>query len=321
MNFKGFVKVATSFISKNSPYILSGTGAIAITAGSIVLAKKARKAKDTIDDKVAHDIMTTKYAIENDKIKEVGTEKDYRKKIVKVYTKSAWEYTKYYIAPVMLVAGGVACMFSAMLIQTKRLRIMSAAYTALAASFNEYRDRVRAVVGDEKEEDIFKGVVRDEKGNIVSENPIDAKYLDGAETFSRLFGDGNSVFWSKDTRLCVLTLQGAESNLNQLLREQGFVTLNDVWKELGMRPSEEGMYLGWRWKYGDPIYGETYINLGFSGPKNQNRVEELKHGWNEEFWIDLVPPHSLFGKLPKEIKRSNDDKSRILANRRKVVTE
>ena len=144
--------------------------------------------------------------------------------------------------------------------------------------------------------------------------------IENTQVFSRLFGDGNSVFWEKDTRICLKTLKGAESNLNQLLRYQGFVTLNDVWKELGMRPSEEGMYLGWRWKYGDPVYGGTYIDLGFSGPKNEEKCEELRHSWNHEFWIDVIPPHTLFGKLPKEIIRDQDEKARISRVRREMAT-
>lgn len=332
MKSKQLVNIVGKFLSKNSPYILAGVGATAVVGGTVLIAKKARKAMtpeivgaaiegQSFDERISDDIAEARYvsaqAVLNgdiDKKKERGI-------IVKAYMKAAWKYTKYYAAPVMLVGGGIACMLSALLIQTKRLRVMSAAYTTLAAAFNEYRDRVRAVVGEEKEEDIFKGIVRDEKGNVISENPLlDDKYKENTREFSRLFGDGNSVYWSKNTQNCIFILQGAESNLNNLLRYQGFVTLNDVWKELGMKPSEEGMYLGWRWKYGDPEYGSTYISLGFSGPKNQEKCEELKHSWKEEFWITLVPPHTLFGKIPKEKIRSEDEKQQIIAKRRKVIT-
>ena len=209
-------------------------------------------------------------------------------------------------------------MFSATLIQTKRLKALSAAYTTLAAAFNEYRDRVKAVVGEEKESDIFHGIERDEKGEIVSEKPLFPEQ--NTQTFSRLFGDGNSVFWSKDPRLCLAAIKGAESNINNQLRDEGFVTLNDLWKALGMRPSEEGMYIGWRWIYGDPTYGSTYISLGYSGPKNEEKCEVIRNGWNEEMWIDVTPPHVLFGKVPKEILRTDEQKRRIKANRRKVMT-
>lgn len=319
MNIRLFGHKVAGFVSKNSPMILSIIGIGAVMTGTVIIVNKARNANKPLDDgrtfeeKIADSIDEARYEASECEDKKTG-----RKVLVKAYAGAAFKYTKYYAAPVLLISGGVGCLFSAMLIQTKRLRVISAAYTALAAAFNDYRDRVKAVVGEEKEEDIFKGIERDEKGNIISENPLDEKYSENTKKFSRLFGDGNSVFWSKETRLCVLTLKGAESTLNQLLRYQGFVTLNDVWKELGMKPSEEGMYLGWRWKYGDPIYGETYIDLGFSGPKNEERCEILRNSYNEEIWIDLIPPHTLFGKLPKEIIRSRDEKDRIRANRRKV---
>lgn len=315
MNIKKITSLIGKFISKNSPYILSGVGASAIVAGTVVIVKKAKK-QDEFDEKISDDYAEKRYLAECE-----TDEKIRRRKIVRLNVSRALKYAKYYAAPVLLISGGVLCMFSGTLIQTKRLKAISAAYTALAAAFNDYRERVRSVVGEEKERDIFEGIERDEKGNIIKTDPIDEKYLENTKEFSRLFGDGNSIYWSKDTRLCVTTLKGAESNLNQLLRYQGFVTLNDVWKELGMKPSEEGMYLGWRWKYGDPVYGETYIDLGFSGPKNEDRCETLRHAWNEEFWIKIIPPHTLFGKLPKEVIRSEDEKRQIVANRRKVATE
>lgn len=322
MKFKSIVNKIVKFASKNSPYILSGIGATAIATGTILIVKKAKHANETVDKKVSDQIDEAKKNAEaiqlcnGEEFKD--NDKKARKTIVNAYVKSTWDYMKYYGPPVILISGGVLSMFSATLIQTKRLKVMSAAYTTLAAAFNEYRDRVKLVVGEEKEKDIFNGVERDEKGEVVKVDPVLKGNAENTQEFSRLFGDGNSVFWEKDTRICLKTLKGAESNLNQLLRYQGFVTLNDVWKELGMRPSEEGMYLGWRWKYGDPVYGGTYIDLGFSGPKNEEKCEELRHSWKEEMWITLVPPHTLFGKLPKEIIRNSDERARISRERRRV---
>lgn len=312
MKFKALCNTIVKFASKNSPYILSGVGASAITVGTVLVVKKAKKSNETVDKKVLDRIECAR--------QDAADEKEKRKLVTKAYMRSAWDYTRYYAAPVLLIGGGMSCMFSATLIQTKRLKAMSAAYTALAAAFNEYRDRVKLAVGEDKEKDIFEGVKRDDKGNIISTDPIDKKYLENTQMFSRLFGDGNSVYWSKKTSLCVQTLKAAEGNLNQLLRFQGFVTLNDVWQELGMRKSEEGMYLGWRWKYGDPVYGDTYIDLGFCGPKNNDKCEELRHDWNTEIWINLVPPHTLFGKLPKEVIRTEDQKAAISRRRRQLQT-
>lgn len=320
MDFKKVFIVVKSFVSKNSPQILSGIGIVAITTGTVLTIKKARRAVENVEIPVFEEIEQTRRLIN---IAGNITEKEERKIIAKAYIKGGWEYVKYYAAPICLIAGGMSCMFTATMIQTKRLRAISTAYTALAAAFNEYRDRVRKVVGDEKEQDIFDGVERDDKGNVVSAKPILACGEENNQEFSRLFGDGTTEFWSKDPRICLAAIKGAESNLNNNLRYKGFVTLNEVWKELGFKESqssEEGMYLGWRWKYGDPTYGNTYIDFGFSGAKNAEKCEVLSHSWNEEMWITVIPPHVLFGKLPKEVIRTKEQMKQIKRNRRRVFT-
>lgn len=321
MKFKNVVKIITGFLSKNSPYILAGSGAAAITIGTIVIVKKAKK-QEEVDCEVADRYIEEKEEL-NAKLDQIEDEKEYhkeyRKNIFKINARRIFTYVRYYAAPVILISGGVLCMFSATMIQTKRLKAISAAYTSLAAAFQEYRNRVKSVVGEEKEKDIFNGVVRDKDGHIVETHPlIDEKYQENTREFSRLFGDGNSPYWSKDTRLCVAHLTGAEGNCNAILREKGFITLNEVYEELGLKPSEEGMYLGWRFKYGDPQYGSTYVDLGFCGEKNANKREDLYHSWNQEIWINLIPPHTLFGKVPKEITRTEKERQEIIAKRNRI---
>lgn len=313
MNWTQIFNASKMFLTKNSPYILTGAGAVAVTAGSVVLAKKAKNSKDTVD------------VIENDKIVELHnhldsvdiSEKDMKKTLAKAYVRRAFSYARYYAAPVLLITGGIMCMVSATLIQTKRLKIMSASYTAMAAAFNEYRERVKKVVGEEKEKDIFDGIERDENGNVVKVGkPVTSAYSENTQTFSRLFGDGESRYWEKESSLNVLFITGAEANLNAKLRSKGFVTLNEVWQELGFTNfTEEGMYLGWRYIYKDPNYGSTYITLGLSGPKNSDKRAELSRSWREEIWIDLIPPHSLIGKIPKEKPVSVEEKKRIKSMR------
>lgn len=312
MKIKAIFSVIGQFTKKNSPYILSGFGAAAVTAGTIVIVKKAKKQND-FDEKVLDEYEEKRYLIENEQ-----DEKAQKRAIVKLNINKAAKYVGYYAPPVVLISGGVLCMFSAMMIQTKRLKTMSAAYTALAAAFNEYRDRVKAVVGEEKEDDIFKGIVRDDKGNVVSEDPIDKKYLENTTEFSRLFGDGNTPYWSKDPRICLAAINGAQTTCNAILREKGFITLNEVYHELGFRPSEEGMYLGWRFKYGDKEFGSTYVDFGYSGPKNERKCEDIRADWNREMWINLIPPHTLFGKVPKEVVRTEAEKEEIIKRRRQI---
>lgn len=321
MNIKGIMKIVGCFIKKNSPMILAGTGAAAIGVGSFILVDKARKS-DEMCNEVYNDIVVARtdieaYKVTNNEDKDLG--KQLKKALLVAYVKGFGKYVKHYICPILLISGGVGCMFSGTVIQTKRLQKMASAYTALASAFAAYRERVKQAIGEEHENDIFHGIKKDKDGNIVT---VDEKHvnkpLDNTETFSRLFGDGNTIYWSKDPRLNVVHLRSAEATCNQIMRQNGFITLNQVYHELGFRPSAEGMYLGWRFRYGDPIYGDTYVDLGFAGPKNEEKCEQLRHEWNTEIWIDLIPPHNLIDLVPKEIKRSKQDKLDLLKKRNSV---
>lgn len=311
MKMPKFVAKIGTFVSKNSPYILCGVGATSITAGAIILAKNAKKNGKALTEKHTAElsIVRDNTTYESEKQKAAAIRKEYRHIV--------GDYIKEYGVPALLLSSGVMCMFSATMIQTKRLKVVSAAYSSLAASYSSYRERVKKLVGEEKENDLFHNIERDEEGKVIKkeDDPEKPKGFNTNE-FSRLFGDGNTPYWDKNTKLCVTHCRGAEGSVNAILREKGFVTLNEVLSELGFQPSEEGMYLGWRYIPGDPIYGETYVDLGFCRGQYHDKICALNQAWNEEFWIDIVPPHSLFGLIPKEKSRSVEDKELIRKRRR-----
>ena len=279
--------VMKSFMTKNSPYIISGVGAASVATGAVILVKKAKK-QNEFDEDIQQKFDEKRQEIDavyND----AGLDKDdksYKKDIVKINFWKFRKYVRYYTVPTILISGGTMCMISALLIQTKRLKALSVAYTSLATAFNDYREKVKEKLGEKEEADLKESIKRDKRGNIIgcTRDPL----IENETTFSRLFGEGNSAFWSRSTSASLTFIKAAEGNLNERLRYQGFVTLNEVWEELGFKPSSEGMYLGWRYKKGDPVFGSTYISLGFCGPKNNEKCDYLKACWDEEIWIDVV---------------------------------
>ena len=308
MNIKNVTMAVIGFIKKNSPVILSVVGVGTIATGSVVLAKKAKNSHQT--EHITNE--------EIDKAREiVKVNPKAKKQLVKAYARASLRYAKYYSIPILLISGGVSSLIGALIIQSNRLRQAAAAYTALASAFATYRQRVREAIGEEHENDIFHGIKRDKDGKAIpaSEEAVN-RPLDNTQTFSRLYADGNSIYWSKDPRMNIAHLRGAESTCNSILRQKGFITLNEVLSELGFEPSSEGLYLGWRFKYGDPVYGSTYIDFGFSGPKNEEKVERIRNDWNSGIWIDLIPPHNLIDAAPKERIRTREEKLNILKRRR-----
>lgn len=308
MNVAAIAKTVVGFVKKNSPVILAIVGVGSIATGSVVLAKKAKNSHQ-IDHTTAEELDEAREVVKADP--------KAKKQLAKAYCKAGFRYIKYYSVPILLISGGTSSLIGALVIQSNRLKQMAAAYTALASAFATYRQRVAEAIGEDHENDLFHGIKRDKDGNAIpASDEVVNKPLDSTQTFSRLYADGNSIYWSKDPRMNIAHLRGAESTCNAILRENGFITLNQVYRELGFEPSSEGLYLGWRFKYGDPVYGSTYIDFGFSGPKNEAKVEKIRNDWNTGIWIDLVPPHNLIGAAPKERIRTYEDKLRILKHRK-----
>lgn len=321
---KQFLNTAKNFIIKHSPLILSIAGGTSIAIGTVVACRKTvgieklnRETKSSIDS-----------------ARETGD----KKKLTKAYFKAVRSYGKRYYLPTILVGGGISAMAASSCILNNRVNAVSTAYAAAVTAFSAYRERIKGAIGEEAENKLFfnsdeqvKTVDTDEVDE--SGNPVKKQVKvnipkENVEEFCRLFGDGYNPYWSKDNRANVLHLQACEANANARLRERGKngkigkLSMNEFWNILGFTDcyTDEGQYLGWIYKEGDPVYGGTKIDFGFTeNDKNKDKIDEMKHLWNHEMWISVTPPHCLIGNLDKEKRRTKDEKNDIISNRKGLV--
>src|SRR4029077_14978732 len=83
---------------------------------------------------------------------------DYRKDLAYVYGKNTLYIAKLY-APAIVVGGlGIACLTGSHIQLMRRNNALMAAYAALSAAYENYRERVREEVGEEKERDLYHAV-------------------------------------------------------------------------------------------------------------------------------------------------------------------
>ena len=89
-----------------------------------------------------------------------------------------------------------------------------------------------------------------------------------------------STQWSKVHEYNLDFLNAKADHFNNMLLTKGFVTINDVYSELGFAPTEAGMICGWRYK---SDRGDGYISFkprGYDGGWN--------HGINgDEILLDF----------------------------------
>ncbi len=201
-------------VAKNSPAILTGMG-IAGMIGAVVWAVKATPKAERL-------------------IRESAGEKEAAlTRAEKV--RAAW---KCYIPAAAMVAVSAACVITAQRINTRRGAALALAYSVSETALREYGGKVLETVGEKKERAIRDAVDEDR----MSQNPVDNNQI---------------IFTGKGESLCCDALSGryfrsdidkinkAVNNLNKQLLDEGFVSLNDFYDELGLEQTDLGGYLGW----------------------------------------------------------------------------
>lgn len=193
---------------------------------------------------------------------------EYRKDITLAHAGRIGTGVKAYVGPVLLTSAGVAAMFGSYNILKKRNLAVVAAYTALDEAFKDYRKRVIDDVGEEKDRHYRYGTeIQKEKVSYVDENGnkktktvknevVDGNNLSG---YSKFFKEGNLYFNEHAHMYNENFLKSAMQYLNDKLRAEGYVFLNDVYEYLGIERTLAGQSVGWIL---DNPKGDGFINFG-----------------------------------------------------------
>lgn len=241
----------THKLGKNSPHILFGVGVASVITGTVLACRATLKADDVLTD-IQKDLQIAK---EKSKLLE-----DDGHAVAKAYAKGALKVGALY-GPAAVVSGlGVACLVGSHKQLTNRNNSLVAAYAALEVGFNKYRERVREAVGQEQEEQLYRGV-----------NQVDRKDFKGLEIDPDNIGPNSALFdqlsaqWKPDPELNQIFLNCQQNRWNQTLGARGYVFLNEVLESLDIPHRPEGQIIGWM-KNSDQ--GDGYIDFGMMNVRN-----------------------------------------------------
>lgn len=285
MSLKGLAtigkKTSTMFsrgglkLQKHSPELLLAAGITGFVVTVVVAARATLKCEALIQEHDAKMDMITKSSLEFSL--EQYTEEARKKDIVIVKVSTATKFVRLYTPTITLGVASIACVLSAYTIMSKRNVALIAAYKLVEFSFSEYRDRVRAELGPDKDFHFRYGTIETE----VVETTVDedgkktkikktlqtldqakslsmyarsfeaAEYFDGTWTgstqFSRVHHYNKAYILSK------------QNWVNDRLNAQKFLFLNDVYEELGFPRTKAGQVVGWS---RDSEDGDGYISFG-----------------------------------------------------------
>ena len=289
-------KKAQLTVRKHSPEILMVAGVIGTVAGAVMACKETLELEDVLDECKQEKMELEEQYVMCEEYSEDALKKDQ----VKLTIKQVAKIVKLYAPSVIMEATSIGVIFASNDIMRKRNASMAAAYATLNSMYKRYRQNVIESYGEEVDKDMRFGVKHekvteiDEDGNKVK---IDARIVDLDNTalaisdYSRFFQMGCKGFDASSGRYNLLYLKGIQAMFNNKLIADGYVMLNDVYRELGFDTIPEGWSIGWVYDETNPI-GDNYIDFGLYEARNKN--QRAVNDWEPVILMDFNVDGNLY---------------------------
>ena len=260
---------------KHSPRLLFIAGITGVVAAGVMACRATLKLSDILDE-AEEEISSVKSDLKH----RAG---QYQKDLTYAYTKNAAKVIKLY-APSVIVGGiSIAALTGSHVVLTKRNTSITAAYAAISKAYDEYRERVRTVVGEEEEKQLYSGVTKVEVKKDEHIYEIVSKDPNKWSPYARFF-DEASPHWHKNAEVNRLYVQCQQNWANHLLHARGHVFLNEVYDMLGIERSSAGQVVGWVLDSG----GDNYIDFGLYEISSSRFINGTERSVLLDFNVDGV---------------------------------
>lgn len=261
-------------IQKHSPELLMATGVVGFV-GTVVFASRATlKADKIIMPEHYEKLETIDKALELAEVKgdDRYVQKDATRDKVVVYVQTSAELGRTYAPAIVLGVSTVACFLGAYKVISRRNAALAAAYTIVEGAFSDYRQRVVEELGEvwdhhfryggemeetsERVEDPETGKKKTIK-KFTSKLPTDLEPSMYAVIFEPIQMENGKNKWRGSSQFInkheynYFFLTTAQSRLNDRLKADGYLFLNDVYEQLGFPRTEAGQIVGWVIGHGD----------------------------------------------------------------------
>ena len=253
---------------KHSPEILAVAGVVGIVASGIMACKASTKLSGVIEETKEQLDQVHDY-VEKNGFSDKYTEEDSKKDTAIIYTQTAVKLVKLYGPAVILGTLSITAMLTSNKILRKRNIALAAAYTTVDKAFKDYRGRVIERFGEELDKELkynlkskeIEEVVTDENGEETTvKKTVKAMNPNDISEYARFFDESCSS-WNKSQFHNQMFLKQQQNYANDLLKAQGYLFLNDVYKMLGMDVAPYGQVVGWIYDEKNPV-GDNFVDFG-----------------------------------------------------------
>lgn len=235
LNVSHVLKTAQSFLTKNSPKILTGVGIVGMCTTVVLAVKATPKAMELIEAEKER---------QNTELYDEAIEKEYDDYTMVEHLKPvemikvAW---KPYIPAAVTGVLSIGCLIGASSVSARRQAALYSAYKLTETAFADYKEKVVETIGEKKEQDIRDKVVKDK----MDKNPP-------SNTTVIVTGGGNTLIYDAHSdryfKSDIDKIKRAVNNLNyrMISGNEMYVSLNDFYDEIGLKHTKSGDLLGWR---------------------------------------------------------------------------
>ena len=200
-------------VAPHVPDILTATACIGVGATAVMCGKNTL---------TAHDILKA-YDEENPD----ATTKD---RVLKA--------APAYIPTIILATATIACIIGARTTSAKQTAALASAYTIATEAAARYRDKVIEIVGEEKAKEVDEKIADEQlKAHPLSEQQPIIVGTGKVLCFDTL----SSRYFMSDME----TLRKVQNDMNRIILDDMFASLNDFYYRIGLDPMNLGEELGW----------------------------------------------------------------------------
>lgn len=282
-------------VKKHSPEILVGAGIVSGIAATVFACKATLKVNEVLDEAKTtinsiHDVAAD---VEAGVLPaEKYTPEDAKKDLTIVYAQTGLKLVKLYAPAIIFGAAAVTCVLSGHNIMKKRNAALATAYAAIDSSFKAYRGRVVDRFGETIDKELKYGV----KAQEVEETVVDEKGKETTVTkkvktfdpnnlspFAIVFDESHSG-WNRNADLTKYFLMQQQNFLNDKLKAQGHLFLNELHDAIGHQHTSLGAVVGWIYDEHDPDR-DCYVDFGLFNLENPKAVDFV-NGYEKSFIID-----------------------------------
>lgn len=306
---RAFGKASLEF-KKHSPEILMIAGIGCGIASTVMACYATTKVEETIEKET--EMLNKIHEYEEDPERaaklDYDVQKDAPKDKMVYYARIIAKLIKLY-GPAIATGGiGIACILWGHKIIKGRNAALASAAAAMSESLTKYRERVKNVLGEEAEEDIWydrhdetvKTTVKNDDGTetevektVKKEGHIDHPTIK--------YFDNRSREWHHDVDSNKFFLECQQRVFTERLQRRGYIFLNEVLEALDIEKDAFGNQFGWVY---DPSRADNDIDFGIyvsDDPENIDFINGIGKSVRLHFNVDGdILSNNLFRKFDQE---------------------